>query len=378
MSTHLAELLPSGFTLTDALDPSLAEQLASASQTLERTLPLEDPNPTPATRERAARARAERQKQLGAALEAALPLLEPSRYDIQVLAVLQRLLVETEGLDGCREVLSVVARMLHEGWAGLSASLAGRTPREQDKLRRKWARYLDAVFEQMHTWLAHARERDERALAAQVSSAAAGWVAALEDVERGLAATEAAVGRFDAIDRTLRALGREHDAPSPAPVGDPTAPGHDEEVATDGPRDGADGGTALRDAIVHDAAGTESTGDDSTPAPSALLRVSARFWELSRRLAAFEALLARGEYEKAGIVEADLREQLDHFDVAAYFPGLFAPYFERCAEHGAQLAEHHPERGALRSSALASLYRTDLERFLDLPEPSAGAYARGR
>jgi hypothetical protein len=99
--------------------------------------------------------------------------------------------------------------------------------------------------------------------------------------------------------------------------------------------------------------------------------VSPRCWELERRLAAFDALLARGEYEKAGIVESDLRESLEHFDVAAYFPGLFARYFEGCAAHAERLARHRPDPGALRALALSSLYRTDIERFLELADPAA-------
>jgi len=370
---NIAERLPSGFTLSDGLDARGADQLASFAQLLERTLPLEEPTPSAAARERAARARSERSQQLGAAVEQALPLLEPSRYDIQVLAVLLRLRIEGDGLDGSLDALVVVGRMLNEGWSGLEASLAARAPRERDKQRRKWARYVDAVFEQLYSWLARERERDERKLATALAEASPRWNAALESIERGLAAVSLPVGRFDAVERVVRDSARAAEAAAAA-----------EETAGTAAAGARPAGAAPRASVrppPSSEAGREPASDASAAAesererPSASatttpLRVSPRFWELERRLAAFDALLARGEYEKAGIVESDLRESLEHFDVAAYFPALFARYFEGCAAHAERLARHRPDRSALRASALASLYRTDLERFLELAGPS--------
>ena len=370
---NIAERLPSGFTLSDGLDARGADQLASFAQLLERTLPLEEPTPSAAARERAARARSERSQQLGAAVEQALPLLEPSRYDIQVLAVLLRLRIEGDGLDGSLDALVVVGRMLNEGWSGLEASLAARAPRERDKQRRKWARYVDAVFEQLYSWLARERERDERKLATALAEASPRWNAALESIERGLAAVSLPVGRFDAVERVVRDSARAAEAAAAA-----------EETAGTAAAGARPAGAAPRASVrppPSSEAGREPASDASAaaesererPSASAIttpLRVSPRFWELERRLAAFDALLARGEYEKAGIVESDLRESLEHFDVAAYFPALFARYFEGCAAHAERLARHRPDRSALRASALASLYRTDLERFLELAGPS--------
>jgi hypothetical protein len=371
---NIAERLPSGFILSDGLGARDADQLASFAQLLERTLPLEEPTPSAAARQRADKARNERSQQLGAAVEQALPLLESSRYDIQVLAVLLRLGIEADGLDGSLDALVVVGRMLNEGWSGLEASLAARPPREGDKLRRKWARYVDAVFEQLYSWLARARERDERRLGTALAEAAPRWGAALGSIERGLAAVSLPVGRFDAVERVVRDSARAAETAAVAA-----------EEAANAAAAGARAAAAAPRASVRPAPSSEPdrqiSGDGVSAAeserglPSAsattTLRVSPRFWELERRLAAFDALLARGEFEKAGIVEADLRESLEHFDVAAYFPGLFARYFEGCAAHAERLARHRPDRSALRASALASLYRTDLERFLELADPSS-------
>jgi hypothetical protein len=373
----LVNILPFGMCNLPAIplvDARGADQLASFAQLLERTLPLEEPTPSAAARERAAKARSERAQQLGAAVAQALPLLESSRYDIQVLAVLLRLQIEADGLDGGLDALVVVARMLSEGWPGLEASLEARAPRDRDKQPRKWARYVDAVFEQLHSWLARERERDERRMAAALAEAAPRWSTALDSIEAGLAAVSLSVGRFDAVERVVRDSLRAAEAAAGAAEGTASAaaaaPGgarpSSAPRASVRPAPASDGGRAP----ASDAVAEAESERERASATSAPLRVSPRFWELERRLAAFDALLARGEYEKAGIVESDLRESLEHFDVAAYFPGLFARYFEGCAAHAERLARHRPDRSALRASALTSLYRTDLERFLELADPS--------
>ncbi|HTV23322.1 MAG TPA: hypothetical protein VMG12_31755 [Polyangiaceae bacterium] len=388
---NLADHLPSGFTLGDGLDARSAEQLASLAQVLERALPLEPAHPSAAARERSAKARAERARQLSAALEQALPLLEASRFDIQVLAVLLRLRIEADGLAGGLDALDVLARTSNEAWSALSEALAAKPPGERDKQRRKWARYVDAVFEQLYSWLARERERDERGLALAIAEAASRWSVALEGIERGLAAVALPVARFDGVEQGVRDLARAAEVLLAA-----EARASEAAAARAGDGAGRAAGGARRVSEVPAARGSVRPAPLVEPAndlrhdgrvsveaagalgerawdagASAELRVSSRFWELERRLAAFDALLARGEYEKAGIVEADLRESLEHFDVAAYFPGLFARYFEGCAAHAERLARHRPDSGALRASALTRLYRTDLERFLELREPSS-------
>lgn len=363
MTPTLSERLPSGFQLRDQLDARSAEPLGSASQALDIALPLDSPNPSRAELERAAKARAERARQLNLALEAALPLVERSGYDIQALTVVLRLLVEAEGVGGIRDGLDVLGRMLNEGSSGLVASLADKAARDREKLVRKWGRYLDAVFEQMYSWLARARERDVRGLAGAVAEAAAGWPEALDGIERGLRASALPSGRFEAVGRALRELSQ---LASPALVGT--------DAAAEPPGAVVEAGAGAADPVGGRAEGgvPAVVAESARASSSAELRVSERFWELQRRLSAFDVLLANGEFEKAGIVESDLRESLEHFDVAAFFPALFARYFESCAEHATALARHRPEASALRSSALSRLYRTDLERFLGLGSNKVG------
>lgn len=422
----LSEHLPGAFSLSDHLDARSADALSSVAPLLERSLPLEEPQPSAAARARADKARAEREQRLAAALEQALPLIESSGYDIQVLVVLLRLRVESGGLEGVLDALDVLGRMLGDAWASLPASLAGRSEREQEKQQRKWARYIDAALEQMYSWLARERERDEHALAAGFAASAERWGAALASIERGLGSTTLPVARFDAVDRGVRALARAGDATAtrsgsvrPGPGGTldgaaraGTSVASSSDATREGPtwesptwegatasdtassransggaipraaNDGATSASAYEADMSNDGANPgepssnrANAGTSATPpregASTLELRVSPRFWELEQRLAAFDTLLARGEYEKAGIVESDLRETLEHFDVAAYFPALFARYFEGCAAHGEHLARHEPDRGELRASALTRLYRTDLERFLALPDPTS-------
>jgi hypothetical protein len=195
-----------------------------------------------------------------------------------------------------------------------------------------------------------------------MAEAAAGWPEALDGIERGLRVSALPSGRFDAVGRVLRELAQ---LASPV-VGVADTPF---AAATPAPAALAEGAASAGDPggpRVRLDAGVAGGAAPARTSLSAELRVSEHFWELQRRLSAFDVLLANGEFEKAGIVESDLRESLEHFDVAAFFPGLFARYFERCAEHATALAQHRPEPSALRTSALSRLYRTDLERFLGL------------
>lgn len=343
------DILPPDVNIRDALDPSSGEQLATACQALDLPVPPEDGAPGSGSPERLARARAERQKRLSEALSLTLPLVRSSDYDIQVLTVWMRLSIEAGGgLGGAEQALSVMGQMLNRGWSALADANARQTEREREKLQRKWGRYLDAVFEQLYLWLAREHERRPEVLCASLRQAAPEWQSWCADIERGLAGSGVRVGRYETVRQLLEQLCRAPVAPTlgAAKPGAAEPPRSSEAPAP--PEVGAEQGAI--------------TAADAR----ALLQVSTRFWELQRRLSAFVELLERREYEKAGIVAADLRHTLEQFDVASYFPGLFARYFECCAEHARQLIEHRPDEAALRSSALSWLYRTDLDRFLEL------------
>lgn len=345
----LDDLLPPDVSVQDALDPSHGEQLATACQALDLPVPPPEGTPGAGSPERLARARAERQRRLTEALASTLPLVKSSGHDIQTLAVAMRLSIEANGLTGSEQALSVLGQMLNRGWSGL-ARLSSQLPQgDREKQQRKWGRYLDAVFEQLYLWLAREHEREPEATCASLQQAAAAWQTLLSDIERGLDGAGVRLARYESARQLLEQLCRPPAAAAPAreaPTVQPTTSDAGEGASEPSAEQGA-------------------AGPGQSP-PVALLQVSAHFGELQQRLAAFARLLERREYEKAGIVAADLRETLEHFDVARYFPALFARYFECCAENARQLAEHRPDEGALRSSALSSLYRTDLTRFMEL------------
>lgn len=352
---NLVELLPPDFSVRDSLDPSTAEQLATACQRLDVPVPPPDETPGSSPTQRLVRARAERQQLLNEALDMAVSLVQSSAYDIQALAVLMRLSIEANGLEGCEQALAVLSQMLNRGWSDLAAASAQQPEREREKLQRRWGRYLDAVFEQLYLWLAREHERDAQALGQTLQQSAERWQALRLDVERGLGGAGARVSRFEAASQLLENLCRAPRLAEPAQV-----------VERAGSGGAPMPSTRVAAAITATSDAQPDPGAGGTPV-RALLEVSGRFWELQQRLAAFAELLERREYEKAGIVEADLRKTLERFDVASYFPGLFAQYFGACAEHARQLAEHRPDEGAMRSSSLASLYRTDLRTFLQFP-----------
>lgn len=365
----LSERLPSGFALDDGLDASQTEQLMSACRALDLALPLESEHAGRADRERAQRARADRDRQLREALELATSLLGPDRCDVQVLAVTLRLSIEAEGFDGCSEALAVLGRALGEGFGELEASLQQLPERNRSRQRRKWARYFDAVFDQMSLWLAREEQRDRTDLGRRLAESGESWAGWLDAIATGIEQAGLSVSRFESLARWIRegsesARAAAHaNAPAPPDASAKADPAMGEGVPSpahaieEPPTDTAGADEADRHAPAQPSV---------PPATSAVLRVSERFWELQRRMSALEQLLARGEFEKAGIVASDLRESIEHFDVAAVFPGLFAPYFEACAEHAGAIASHQPDPRELRTSALASLYRTDLERFLSL------------
>jgi hypothetical protein len=351
----IIEQLPSEFTVRDALDARCADQLASACQCLDIALPA-PADASDASVNRMERAHAERQGRLSEALTQAFGLAQSSGYDIQALTVLMRLSIEANGLEGAEQALLVLSRMLNQGWSGLLRSSGEQPERQREKLQRKWGRYLDAVFEQLYLWLAREHERDRDGLAERLGSSREAWITLRDDVARGLASSTAHVARFEAVSTLLEGLCRAPSSDSAAV--EPLFP----EQAS-----GVEGSSLAPTRGLSDAQREDRAPSDAAHEPRALLQVSGRFWELEQRLGAFAELLGRREYEKAGIVGADLQKTLDQFDVAAYFPGLFARYFEFCAEHARPLLQHQPDETGLRSSALSRLYRTDLPRFLALP-----------
>lgn len=102
------------------------------------------------------------------------------------------------------------------------------------------------------------------------------------------------------------------------------------------------------------------------PAPTSgpVLPVSPAMALLLRKLSAFDVLVERQDFLKAGIVAADVLGTIERFDPRVYLPMLFARFFAGLSTHAETLEPllHNTESLAFRS--LDQLYRVDLEAFL--------------
>ncbi|HEY5259376.1 MAG TPA: type VI secretion system protein IglI family protein [Rhabdochlamydiaceae bacterium] len=121
----------------------------------------------------------------------------------------------------------------------------------------------------------------------------------------------------------------------------------------------------------------ESRSDE--PAPQAAVKASTRpqmplkevidasepFMLLFKKIQAFEALIAKQQFEKAALVSEDLSLILKNFDPSVYFPKLFSKYFALSAVHIDTLAQEWENKNALKWEALQRLYQTDLEEFIE-------------
>jgi hypothetical protein len=339
---ELDDLLVKPFMVSDALDPAHRAALASACQQLD----IAPARPSLGAAE-SARVDGERHKALRLALTSTRELIESSHFDLQVLTVLIRLVIEVEGLDGIRSSLALIAKLLSASWAELERARGPVVGADRDKLDRRRGSYLDAVFAQVYFWLARERERTGPALVEALTRGRDEWTALLDQVESTLPGSSLRISRWEQARQALEGLMR-------VPVADAAA------VETAAPIEASNSEPSSR---ISD---TPAAPEPLPPsAPSALLEVSPRFWELQQRLRAFGDLLEGGQFEKARIVARDLGQALEHFDVAGYFPALFAGYFELSARYAEPLSKpEHPE--SIRGAALSQLYRTDLARFLQL------------
>ena len=89
------------------------------------------------------------------------------------------------------------------------------------------------------------------------------------------------------------------------------------------------------------------------------------FMLLFKKIQAFEALIAKQQFEKAALVSEDLSLILKNFDPSVYFPKLFSKYFALSAVHIDTLAQEWENKNALKWEALQRLYQTDLEEFIE-------------
>jgi len=86
---------------------------------------------------------------------------------------------------------------------------------------------------------------------------------------------------------------------------------------------------------------------------------------LLRKLAAFDTLVARQDFLKAGVVAADVLTTVERFDPRVYLPAIFSRFFTGLSRN-AEVIEpllHGTDSLAFRS--LDQLFRVDLDAFLD-------------
>lgn len=108
------------------------------------------------------------------------------------------------------------------------------------------------------------------------------------------------------------------------------------------------------------------------PAPAPGLPISPAMALLLRKLEAFDALLARGELAKAGVVASDLLATVERFDPRVYLPSLFPRFFAGLSTHARKLEPFLQQSPSLPARALEQLYRVDLDAFLAQRVDAAG------
>lgn len=95
------------------------------------------------------------------------------------------------------------------------------------------------------------------------------------------------------------------------------------------------------------------------------LAVSHKFAELCQKLGAFEALIAKGRYDRAAVIAADVQQLVEQFDPRTYFPELFANFAALMSENIDTLSGHMDQRGSPAWTALDQFYRVDLKSYVD-------------
>ncbi|MDC0713582.1 type VI secretion system protein IglI family protein [Stigmatella sp. ncwal1] len=101
--------------------------------------------------------------------------------------------------------------------------------------------------------------------------------------------------------------------------------------------------------------------------------VSPALAELMRKLAAFDTLVQRQDFQRASVVAADVLAVMERFDPRVYLPSLFSRFFSGLSTHAEQVESLLQGTESLSFRALDQLYRVDLETFLASGDGSSGA-----
>lgn len=388
-------LLESDFKVTDGrLEPAQLNELSTAAELLRTPVPreflaeehaprrvggatrqlttkdrLQTATALRTARSRHERAVAKRNERMRGALKIAEGLIESSEFDLSVLSVYLQARIEVDGLVGVRFSLLLLTKMLgdpwDELWAELEASESTASDGKGQRIRgaKRWLAQLDAVFDRLCTWCAlHPEARR------QVKSHPAGSAAdeewrlgtAHERLAAALERRRLTPRRWSDVSALLRDLEQ-----SAAPAEDERPESETANELETTPMEVP----AVSEVYATSAAASEAPRSGThrlVVEGEATLRVSPQFVLLTQRLSAFSELLRDRQYARASLVAVDLQRTLESFDVAAYFPDLFAEFFVGCAEHAAELAQFGASPDDPGWHALNRLYQTDLPRFLKL------------
>ncbi|HWN67037.1 MAG TPA: type VI secretion system protein IglI family protein [Haliangium sp.] len=103
---------------------------------------------------------------------------------------------------------------------------------------------------------------------------------------------------------------------------------------------------------------------DTAPTIGMHAAMSSAMHVLLRKLRGFEALVERGDMDRAAVVASDIKQIIESFDPLVYLPALFSTYFKLLHRSMNELMPHWQELDSPSGQALQSFYRVDLDGFL--------------
>lgn len=352
------QLLSAEFSVSDSLDAALKERLGAAAVLLDTRAPWPK-DESEQSRQTFLREEQARRQRFLEAKERALGLLEPSGYDLRVLTVLLRAEAELGHSQGCLFALQMVSAILGERWDELLTRDAELSERARSQALGRRTRYFASLFEQVQLKLARDRASDSGGVTETLVGGGGDWGRLRTELDQRIEARGLYCKEWQQLQDLLQQL-----AIDSTPVASAAA-----EPSADGGQSGQPEPSPSPVTAIDVESRSDKAGDDERrDSLEVTLRVSSRFVELERRLQAFQQLVREHQYEKASLVAADLQATLERFDVSAYFPTLFAGYFVGLAEHASGLTPFVERPEDARFRALLGLYRSDLRRFLEVPE----------
>jgi len=110
-----------------------------------------------------------------------------------------------------------------------------------------------------------------------------------------------------------------------------------------------------------------TTNQSETTVPNYLLS-SDKMDLFNKKLEAFEILVKKKEYRKAGLIADDIAQCIENFNPIHYFPRLFVNHFLLLSENMQELHEEIEDRDSIFRKTLEKLYHADLDIFIEWKE----------